>query len=221
MYSPDFPDGTWHLTGSQREHLTDALVQLIEAEQAARFIRCFAHVVVPGMLQIPEYTKAVLGFLGVSGPRECATLTIRQARRSHLLSRTDAVECRVLLDGSLLEREIGGPALMAAQLQSIVENVVRTPLLQVRILPCPLADMAVAGAFILVDGPHEQDTVLYREDTGTDAIIRSVEEVARNRVRFDAGWDRALDDEESVHLLHERISLLTDGAHGGGLEQIM
>ena len=83
-------------------------------EQRATMLRIFEPLLVPGLFQTEDYARAVLSWKPNSDGLE-EHLRERLARQSVL----DRAELRVLLLGSILDREVGGPDVMAEQIDHV------------------------------------------------------------------------------------------------------
>ncbi|MEU5076566.1 helix-turn-helix transcriptional regulator [Streptomyces asoensis] len=137
-------DHWWH---AYRGVLPPAYRDFISLESQASAMRTLETTVVPGLLQTPEYARAVTG-AAVEGADEDQLDTLVEVRmaRQDVLRATPPLELNAVLDESVLRREVGGPEVMARQLGRLVEA---TRLPQVRLQVLPFA----AGAHIGVTGP--------------------------------------------------------------------
>lgn len=90
-----------------------------EAQASALFIS--EHSVIPGLLQTAAYARAVLAsHPGVSEADIESRVTGRMARQA-ILDREDPPALWVVLDELILYREVGGPEVMANQLEHLAE----------------------------------------------------------------------------------------------------
>jgi len=77
---------------------------------------------VPGLLQIEDYARAI--FESGNPPLEPAAIEHRVEagiRRQDLLARDDAPLFHCIVDEAALRRPVGGPAVIRAQLERIIE----------------------------------------------------------------------------------------------------
>lgn len=195
----------WWDDADVRPHLTTALRQLIQYEAEATAIRSFQPTLIPGPLQTPDYARAVLEFWS-EVPAETRTVRqkIRAERHSRVFDQPDRPDYLLLLDESVVLRQVGGPMVMAEQLRSIVA-MIRSGALLARVVP--LIDGAMigqAGGFTILD-LDDESAVLYREIGLDDDIIRD-DRVAVEHYRrtFERMWAIALTPEESVALIEGR-----------------
>ncbi|MEV4414828.1 helix-turn-helix transcriptional regulator [Catellatospora sp. NPDC049609] len=204
--------GWWDQPG-YRAHLTPATMQLLQFESQAVAIRCFSSTMVPGVLQTRRHADAVFAFWNreiseLSDEQRDTRLEVRMRRHEQVFGREEPPAYLLLLDESVLHREVGGPEVMAEQLQQLLENVTAGRV-TLRIVPFSRAAVvAMLGAFVLLDLDVEGDTVLYRESWLRDEMVHASEAVNRHRWMFDEMWRHSYTEEKSVLLLEARIATL-------------
>src|SRR6201996_9393974 len=86
-------------------------------ESRARRLRSFQLVVVPGLLQIESYARAVLSTRVGATAEELDEAVAARLERQHILDHERPPEFWVLLDEAVLRRPVGGPEVMADQLE--------------------------------------------------------------------------------------------------------
>jgi transcriptional regulator with XRE-family HTH domain len=200
----------WSSDPDFREHLTPATAQLLQFESEASAIRCYNNILIPGPLQTVDYTNAVFGLRidELSNEAIKARAEIRIRRRDHIIYRPDRPDYLVILDESVLWREVGGPAVMGEQLQELHRITVETDIL-VRVIPFrAAAPIALLGPFTILDLGQEENAVLYREGYKTDEIVHSRREIKGHREVFERLWPVALGDTESRALIHNRAAAM-------------
>lgn len=181
----------WSVDQSDREHLTPALLQLIQFEANATSIRYFANVLIPGPLQTRRYAEAIFadGTPSLSAETAAARVSVRQ-RRVQQLYRDPAPECQVILDESVLQRALGGgPGVMAEQLRYLLTLMNETAL-DVRILPftARATRFTYVGPFVLYDLERGETALLYRERMEADEVVTTPAELVLHRSMFDRMW---------------------------------
>jgi transcriptional regulator with XRE-family HTH domain len=104
-------------------------------EAAATSIRDFGLGVVPGLLQTPDYARAVLS---ARQPQLSADAVEQRVggriERQRVLDATDAPQFTALIDEAVLHRPAGSRAIMKAQLEHLL-TVSERPLVTIRVLP--------------------------------------------------------------------------------------
>ncbi|CAM5255407.1 Transcriptional regulator with XRE-family HTH domain OS=Streptomyces violarus OX=67380 GN=FHS41_008078 PE=4 SV=1 [Streptomyces violarus] len=143
----DDSGGRQHWWHAYRGVLPPTYRDFISLESQAGAMRTLETTVVPGLLQTPEYARAVTkaAVEGLSEDRLDTLVEVRLARQD-VLRADPPLELSAVLDEAVLRREVGGPGVMARQLERLVEAA---RLRQVRLQVLPFA----AGARIGVTGP--------------------------------------------------------------------
>jgi transcriptional regulator with XRE-family HTH domain len=95
----------------------------VSLEGAASLIRSYEPHFVPGLLQTEEYARGVLesGAIGQTRPDDIECHVALRMRRQGLLTREDAPCFWAVLDETALRRPVGGPEVMRAQLDKLIE----------------------------------------------------------------------------------------------------
>lgn len=181
----------------------------VELENDASLIREWQAHVVPGLLQIEDYARAVIT---ADRPGESAEgiqrrVQARMARRS-LLGREDgdgrltAPDLHAVLDESVLRRIIGGPDVMRRQLSDLWASA-QKPNVTIQILPFSAgAHSGVSGSFIVLSYADEDDPdVPYSEGPFGDVYPEGAADLARTNVRWDRITDAAMSPQASAELI--------------------
>ena len=128
-------------------------------------------------------------------------------RASHIVERNDPPPYYlVLLDESVLIRNIGGRRVLAEQLEKLALLCDRKNVI-IRIAPLAESAMTFLGTFILLT-LDEGNEILYHEELTSDEVIHTPVQVRRFRERFERLWDRALDPPTSRELIRSRTAEL-------------
>ncbi len=138
--------GWWHQYG---DLLPDWFETYLGLEQASSVIRIYECQFVPGLLQTPDYARAVTR-LGLSDPVEVERRVEMRLRRQNLLDSPDAPKLWTVIDEAALRRTLVGPELRRAQLDHLIAKTER-PNIQIQI--APLANgghPAAAGSFTIL-----------------------------------------------------------------------
>ncbi|NLU78586.1 helix-turn-helix domain-containing protein [Micromonospora sp. HNM0581] len=160
--------GWWHRYG---DVLPSWFQSYLGLEAAAALIRSYEVQFVPGLLQTPEYARAVvlLGH-GTAGPEEIDRRVDLRMRRQELLARPRPPRLWAVVDEAALRRPIGGPQVMRGQLEALL-TATRTPNVRLQVIPFAAGGHAAAGgAFtILRFGDQDLPDIVYIEQL-TSAI---------------------------------------------------
>jgi transcriptional regulator with XRE-family HTH domain len=193
-----------------REHLNKATRQLFQFESEASAIRFFNPSIFPGLVQTRGYAEAILGVWDeqLGGNDVTARLEARMRRFEHVFERPDPPRYQLIIDESVVLRDVGGPAVMVGQLQWVLDLMLRQ-LITVRVVP--LAEpvgLAMLGPFMILEIDDESSAVLYRESLLRDEIVQSPREVLDHQRIFDQMWKNGLTEEASTRLITARAALL-------------
>lgn len=212
----------WYQMPEFRMHISDPLRRLAEYEVEATAMRCYSVYYPPGPLQTPAYAAALTGSWDHAFEPEVvkAVVAARLRRRETMLSRLESMEIFMVLDQSVFERTIGGPAVLAEQLTELYKLADRD-LIHIRMLPFDLTSpIANNGSFdLLTIGGESGGEVMYRENGTTDELVEDNAVTGRHRERFEQLWQVALEEVDTIDFLKGRIESLekkiTEGQSGG------
>jgi transcriptional regulator with XRE-family HTH domain len=160
--------------GGWWEDYTDVLFEgfglYLDLEAAASSIRTYDAELIHGLLQTPEYHRAIgLG----EGSDEVAlrrSEDLRQERRRQVLGSDSACRLTAVLGEAALHRVVGSTTVMANQVASMAA-LARADEVEVRVLPWQAGAHAGirGGAFTLMDFPDEADPDIVYLETHTAA----------------------------------------------------
>ncbi|MGY4987140.1 helix-turn-helix domain-containing protein [Streptomyces nigrescens] len=139
--------GWWHQYGDVLPGWFETHIGL---EEAASVIRTYEVQFVPGLLQTPDYARAVaqLGHPR-SSPEEIERRVQLRVQRQELLTIPDAPRVWAVIDEASLRRPLGGPEVMADQLRHLLK-VTKLPNVTLQIAPFSLGGLAAAGGPITI-----------------------------------------------------------------------
>ena len=200
----------WWDEPAYRQRLTPPTMQLLQFETEASAIRVFQPTLIPGVLQTPAYAQYVVNFYSedLDEATRQARLEIRMRRHEQVFDRPDPPDYFLMLDESVLFREMGGPQVMSEQLRQLLVHISK-PHITVRVVP--MADavtLTMLGQFTIFDLGDEENAVLYHESIIQDEIIHSSDLIGFHRQHFDQKWDQALDEEASARLIDARAAAM-------------
>ncbi|MFF5504082.1 helix-turn-helix transcriptional regulator [Streptomyces roseolus] len=104
--------------------LLEGFPEYVHQERRAVEIRLFTTGIIPGLLQTPEYAQALAASnvaRGVITAQQAEERVAYLAERQRILERPTPPMLFVVLDESCIRRPIGGPGVMAAQLDRLTE----------------------------------------------------------------------------------------------------
>jgi transcriptional regulator with XRE-family HTH domain len=184
--------------------LSPAFAQYLGYEGSASVIRGFQPLTIPGVLQTDDYARAVIEASRVDEIDERVEL---RTTRQELLERPDRPEIYYILDEAALHRNVGGAAVMRSQLRHL-RDLAKEPRLSVRIIPFSAgAHTSMKGSFTILEFADWDEDVLYLETAGGSVTSREDQKsIADYRENFELLTEMALEDEDSVALIEERIN---------------
>jgi transcriptional regulator with XRE-family HTH domain len=123
----------------------------VDLESAATLIRAYEGQFVPGLLQTEEYMRAVIGGALLDDSIEEAERRVAlRKKRQTLLGLPDGPRLWAVVDEAALRRSVGGPEVMRAQLERLIEAT-KLPNVTLQVLPFGAgAHPAMVGAFSLL-----------------------------------------------------------------------
>jgi transcriptional regulator with XRE-family HTH domain len=179
------------------------VVPLVGLEAAAATIRTYEVACVPGLLQTPDYARAVIhaGRPDLHPKQVERWVELRMARQA-LLAQDDPPELVALLDESLLRRPVGGRAVMRDQLRHLAKAVA-LPAVTLQVLPFAVGEHAgMSGPFTIFGFPEPADPdVVYLEHAKSDLYLESLGEIQRYALAFERLRVAALTPDESAAFL--------------------
>lgn len=196
----------WH---AYRGVLPPTYRDFISLESQASAMSTLETSVVPGLLQTPEYatavTRAAVG--GLDDERLDALVKVRLARQDVLRS-DPPLELSAVLDEAVLHREVGGPDVMARQLERLVEAA-QLPQVRLQVLPFAAgAHVGVTGPFVIFSFASTSDLDVVVLDHLTSSLyLERKEDLQAYTEAFNALQYHALSPEDSL----EYIAGIGDG----------
>jgi len=185
--------GWWHRYG---DALPGWFEPYLGLEAAAELIRTYELQFVPGLLQTPEYTRAV-----------AQLITLRMARQQ-VLTRPNPIRLWAVIDEAVLRRPMGGPKVMRIQLESLIEAS-RQPNITLQIVPFRTGGHpATGGAFSILRFP-EQDlpNIVYIEHLTSALYLDKLEDLDHYTAAMEALCVTAPPPSETKKLL---VGILND-----------
>jgi hypothetical protein len=195
---------------SYSDALSDFFTPLVALEGAAERIRTYEPFYVPGLLQTSAYTRAVIQ----AGPDQLLTheaerrVELRQERQRQL-DKPDAPYLWAVIDESVLMRAVGGPEVMRAQLQHLVEMMQRCRVtVQIAPLDVTAAVGVGTGVTYLRFALGELKDAVYIEHLTDSTFNQRPQVVEQYRNMLDRLGACALTPAQSLEALRERIDKL-------------
>ncbi len=190
----------WH---AYRGVLPPTYRDFISLESQATAMRTLETTVVPGLLQTPEYARAVTkaAVEGLSEDRLDTLVEVRLARQD-VLRGDPPLELSAVLDEAVLRREVGGPGVMAQQLDRLVEAA-RLPQVRLQVLPFAAgAHIGVTGPFVIFSFSITSDlNVVVLDHLTSSLYLERKEDLQAYTEAFNALQIHALSPEDSLDFI--------------------
>jgi len=187
---------------------------LLGLEQDAAAITSYTMYYVPALLQTEEYTRLIIKAIAPKMDPEIyrQRVEVRMRRQMSVLGKEGRPRYRVLLDEAVLRRRVGGPAVMAAQLDKILETE-RQGNVTVQIVPF---DVGAHGSqdsnFILFEFGENtrQSPVVFVEGLTGNQYFEKPVDVTHYREAVEHLRDSALSPRDSVQFVFEMQKAYAD-----------
>ncbi|MFK4104092.1 helix-turn-helix domain-containing protein [Streptomyces sp. NPDC019531] len=187
----------WH---AYRGVLPPTYRDFISLESQASAMRTLETSVVPGLLQTPEYARAVTraSVDGLDDERLDALVEVRLARQD-VLRADPPLGLSAVLDEAVLRREVGGPEVMARQLRRLLEAA-QLPQVRLQVLPFTAgAHVGITGPFVIFSFSHTSDLDVVVLDHLTSSLyLERKEDLEAYTEAFNTLQMRALSPEDSL-----------------------
>ncbi|MFE1799932.1 helix-turn-helix domain-containing protein [Streptomyces sp. NPDC059517] len=207
-------DGRHHWWHAYRGLLPSTYSDFISLEAQAGAMRTLENSVVPGLLQTPEYARAVTraALDGVPDGKIDALVEmlvkVRLARQEVLRS-NKPLRLSAVLDESVLRRTVGGPEVMARQLDRLREAA-HLPHVRIQVLPFGVgAHIGVTGPFVIFSFTNRSDLDVVVLDHLTSSLyLEQREDLQSYEEAFTSLQGQALSPEDTLDF----IAGVADGA---------
>ncbi|WP_026449188.1 helix-turn-helix domain-containing protein [Actinopolyspora mortivallis] len=186
---------------------------VLEVEGALVAQRQLETMVVPGLLQTPDWARAVMsgGSPDLSAEAIERRVMARMARQQ-VLTREEPLKLHVIIDEPVLERPVGSDTIMRDQLQRLVEQAQREHI-TIQVLPRSAgATPAVDGSFSILTLPDPIPDFGYAEAPGGTLYIEDRDEVRNYTLRFGILTERAWSPEESTARIERAVQQFAKAA---------
>jgi transcriptional regulator with XRE-family HTH domain len=183
----------------------------IGLEEAAAAITCYSMNYVPGLLQTKEYAHGIIEIIAPKmDPQVVQQRVEARLRRQQVLEKDNSPRYQVVLDESVLRRGVGGPTVMAAQIDKVLGAVASDKAIVQIISFDAGAYVAADGYFVLLEFAEATDLwpVVFIEGLAGNQYLERRVDIARYRETIDYLLTRALSSSDSVKLMTKVRNIL-------------
>jgi transcriptional regulator with XRE-family HTH domain len=181
-------------------------------EEEALSLRHFASVIVMGLLQTPDYARAMHegGFQDFAPGRIDELIEVR-LKRQKLLTDQSPLQLHVVFDEAVLHREVGGPGVMGAQLERLID-LANLPHVTMQIIPNKIgAHPAMDSNFSFLEFGGSASSVVYVEGLVGMMYLERPQDLDRYSRIFERLCEIALNPQESIEII-ARIAAMYNSA---------
>ena len=173
-------------------------------EADAVSVKNYQSILIPGLLQTPEYARAVNeAVIPQPDPERLDEQTEVRLRRQERLTQDPPLRFRVVLDEAVLHRVIGGPAVMGAQLRHLIE-LTQLPNVTLQVIPFSTgAHPAMDSTFNILEFADAVPGVVYVEGLVGWVYMKRSRDIERYARVFERLRRVALPPDESVGIIKE------------------
>ncbi len=182
---------------------TDVMAEYIAMEDVASRVRSWQSSLVPGLLQIPEYTRALCVSEGSwVDPDDIERRAVVKQRRQERLLGERPLQLYAVIWEAALRQQVGGPTVMQAQLERLLE-LVELPNVRLQVLPFRAgAHPCIAGPFSIISFAEDEALDVVQSDTITGmAWVEDEVESNTFSVLFDRTSRLSLAPRDSITLI--------------------
>jgi transcriptional regulator with XRE-family HTH domain len=170
--------GWWH---RYNDLLPSWFLSYLGLEAAAAVVRTYEVQFVPGLLQTRDYARAVIKLSDTdASAKEVERRVDLRMDRQRQFAASGASELWAVVDEAALRRPLGGPAVMRAQLECLVEATER-PHVRLQVMPFGAGGHAAAGGGFVILRFREKDLpdIVYLEHLTSALYLYKREDVDR------------------------------------------
>jgi DNA-binding XRE family transcriptional regulator len=187
--------------------LPDWLKTFVGLEGIAETEFTYVPLVLPGLLQTEDYAAALTAAaIRVRPDHNERVVSFRMARQQRLVSE-DPLHLTAVIEESVLDRPVGSPDVMRAQMRHLVE-LANQDNIELRVLPTGVGPHAgLAGRFTVL---HFQDaqSIGYVEIPDGAVYVQDFDQVGGYTRSSDRLRDAALTQKRSIKIIKDRLSRL-------------
>ncbi len=201
--------GWWQAFGDVIPEWFDVYVGL---EEAAAEISWYESELVPGLLQTEEYARVLIEAdnPGVDEQEIDRRVQVRVQRQALVQRATAPLKLRVVLNEGVLHRPVGGPQVMAAQLDRLAEAG-ELANISLRVVPFSAGFHrgVLSGPFEILrfpqngDGTDSEPPTVYADGFTGALYLDKPHEVGRYAEAFGSITQTSLDEPSSASLIHQ------------------
>ncbi|MGW4454800.1 helix-turn-helix domain-containing protein [Streptomyces albidoflavus] len=196
----------WWQSPEYRPAISPTFKAYLGLEATAEALQTYQNEFVPGLLQAEGYARAVhqLSSDVLPGDEIDRMVDVRMTRQEAMRRPSQPLKFAAIINESVLRRQVGGPAVMRAQIEHLVEMASR-PTVRVQVVPFKAGIHAgMDGAFTLLKF-EDAPPIVYLENLVGASVMRRRPDVAQYEEAFTDLQILAVGPQESLDMIKEAI----------------
>lgn len=179
----------------------------LEGLAAGQFV--YESKLIPGQMQTAEYAAAVMeGHIRVK-PRDVPQVVRAKMARQRVADDENPLNFRLVLEEHVLDRLVGGPAVMRPQLEHLL-NLARRENVELHIMPISVAvHDGNDGDFVLLNFDQAQ-SIAYIEYPAGAIYVQDGDQIEEYKMIADRLCAAALSESDSIAAIQRRITSLSE-----------
>lgn len=183
----------------------------IGLEEAAERLEWYESELVPGLLQTADYARAIMATKKSLTTEEAERrVQLRIARQALITRKTKPPMLNVVLNESILRRQVGDSAVMVCQLEHLTE-VSRLRNVRLRVLPFATGTHLgiTTGPFVVLkfplngNGQPSEPSTIYVESLTGALFLDKRHELEQYQDAFADIWNKSLDEDDSRRFIED------------------
>jgi transcriptional regulator with XRE-family HTH domain len=172
-------------------------------EAVARLIKTFQHSLIPGLFQTRAYAEAITETYPETTAEVAKERVDGRMDRQAILFREDPPPPRVhaILDEQVLHRNVGGSAVMAEQMEHLID-LAMMPRISIQVIPSDSPHAGLLGAFVVAE-TEQSPAIVYLDSALDGQVVESAAKAEAMDVVFRALQMEALTGSASLSKMKE------------------
>ena len=173
-------------------------------ESEARVIRSFQPLVVPGLFQTEAYARAICERGSLRSSEEIEQIIATRLARQVVLDSSPIRMFVAVMDGSVLQRPVGGPETMRLQLQHLLHLADR-PNIHLHVVPTDVGEYAGLAGPMVIASPEEGSDTAYADGQANGMVIDRPAEVKAFNEIWESIRAEALPRRQTIDVITEAV----------------
>ncbi|HKN99074.1 MAG TPA: Scr1 family TA system antitoxin-like transcriptional regulator [Pseudonocardiaceae bacterium] len=187
----------------------DRLQRLFGVEDGADSVRIYESLIMPGLLQTPEYARAIITPAVVLPRVEVEQRVKVRQRRQQRLTGERPLRLTAVISEAVLRQQIGGPTVLRQQLEHLVDITEAHPdTIDIRVIPFTARSCGLFGSATVYIFDFENPllpTIAWQETVTTWGFIEDQAQIRDLVATFNAALTSTLSTSESVAMIRRHI----------------